>query len=88
MKAEHILINQFEINMETGEIRSKIFYCNPQQSSQKSYVENNHNFIRKILPNGQSWYNLIFAFIYEKPLADKLNIHNNQKHLHNCIFLN
>ena len=49
---------QFEINMETGEIRSKIFYCDPQQSSQKPHVENNHNFIREILPNGQDWSNL------------------------------
>lgn len=49
---------QFEINMTTGEIRSKIFYCDPQQSSQKPHVENNHNFIREILPNGQSWWNL------------------------------
>ena len=24
---------QFEINTETGEIRNKIFYCDPQQSS-------------------------------------------------------
>ena len=92
---------QFEINMETGEIRSKIFYCDPQQSSQKLHVENNHNFIREILPNGQNWSNLtqekvdlilshinstpresldgktpydIFIFIYDKQLADKLNI--------------
>lgn len=45
---------QFEINMDTGEIRSKIFYCDPQQSCQKPHVENNHNFIREILPNGKS----------------------------------
>jgi len=49
---------QFEINMTTGEIRSKIFYCDPQQSSQKPHVENNHNFIREILPNGQDWSHL------------------------------
>ena len=49
---------QFEVNTETGEIRSKIFYCDPQQSSQKPHVENNHNFIREILPNGQDWSNL------------------------------
>lgn len=49
---------QFEINMDTGELRSRIFYCDPQQSSQKPHVENNHNFIREILPNGQSWSNL------------------------------
>ena len=92
---------QFEINLNTGEIRSKIFYCDPQQSSQKPHVENNHNFIREILPNGQDWSHLtqekidlmfshinstprevlggktpyeIFAFIYGKELADKLNI--------------
>lgn len=49
---------QFEINKNTGEIRSKIFYCDPQQSSQKPHVENNHNFVREILPNGQSWVHL------------------------------
>ena len=49
---------QFEININTGEIRSKIFYCDPQQSSQKPHVENNHNFIREILPNGQNWSGL------------------------------
>lgn len=50
--------HQFEINVNTGEIRSKIFYCDPQQSSQKPHVENNHNFIREILPNGQNWSHL------------------------------
>lgn len=60
----------FEINLETGELRSAIFYCDPQQSSQKPHVENNHNMIRNILPNGQSWnqltqekVNLIFSHI-------------------------
>ena len=49
---------QFEVNTTTGELRSKIFYCDPQQSSQKPHVENNHNFIREILPNGQAWTHL------------------------------
>lgn len=72
---------QFEINMETGEIRSKIFYCDPQQSSQKPHVENNHNFIREILPNGKNWnhltqekINLMFSHINSTPresLGDK-----------------
>lgn len=44
----------FEINMETGEIRSNIFYCDPMQSSQKPHVEGNHNYIRDIIPNGVS----------------------------------
>ena len=56
--AEFSKPQQFEINMETGEIRGKIFYCDPMQSSQKPHVENNHNFIREILPNGQDWSNL------------------------------
>jgi len=65
---------QFEINMETGEIRSKIFYCDPMQSSQKPHVENNHLFIREILPNGQDWsyltqekIDLMFSHINSTP---------------------
>ncbi len=49
---------EFEINMETGQLRSNIFYCDPQTPSQKPHVENNHNFIREILPNGMNWYHL------------------------------
>ena len=49
---------QFEINMETGEIRNNIFYCDAQTPSQKPHVENNHNFVREILPNGMSWTKL------------------------------
>ena len=49
---------QFEVNIHTGEIKGKIFYCDPMQSSQKPHVENNHNFIREILPNGQDWSHL------------------------------
>lgn len=41
----------FEINIETGEIRSNIFYCDPQTPSQKPNVENNHNYVRNIIPN-------------------------------------
>ena len=72
---------QFEINMDTGEIRSKIFYCDPQQSSQKPHVENNHNFIREILPSGkdltgltQDKLDLMFSHINSTPresLGDK-----------------
>ena len=38
----------FEINHETGEIRTNIFYCDAQTPSQKPHVENNHEFIRNI----------------------------------------
>ena len=44
----------FEINIETGEIRSNIFYCDPQTPSQKPNVENNHNYVRNIIPNKKS----------------------------------
>jgi len=64
----------FEINMETGEIRSNIFYCDAMQSSQKPHVENNHNYIRDIIPNGvslnpltQDKLNLMFSHINSTP---------------------
>lgn len=44
----------FEVNIETGEIRGNIFYCDPQSPSQKPNVENNHNYVRDIIPNGKS----------------------------------
>ena len=44
----------FEVNVETGEIRGNIFYCDPQTPSQKPHVENNHNYVRDIIPNGKS----------------------------------
>lgn len=34
-----------------GVVFCKIFYCDAMQSSQKPYVENNHNFVRDVLPN-------------------------------------
>lgn len=45
---------QFEVNKETGEIKGKIFYCDPQHPSQKPHVENNHILIRYILPKKTS----------------------------------
>jgi IS30 family transposase len=33
--------------------RSRIFYCDPMQSSQKPHVENGHNYVRDIIPNGK-----------------------------------
>jgi len=41
----------FEANIETGEIRLRIFYCDPMASYQKAKLENNHNYVRDILPN-------------------------------------
>ena len=66
----------FEVNTETGEIRSNIFYCDPQTPSQKPHVENNHNYVRDIIPNGKSLknltqkdLNLMFSHINSAPRA-------------------
>lgn len=37
-----------------GEIRTKLFYCDPQASWQKGRLERNHEFIRMIIPKGTS----------------------------------
>ena len=39
---------------EDGEWVSKVFYCDPQQSQQKGSLENNHLFIRYVIPKGTS----------------------------------
>ena len=64
----------FEINCETGEIRSNIFYCDAQMPSQKPHVENNHEFIRDIIPKKASMkeltqdkLNLMFSHINSVP---------------------
>lgn len=64
----------FEINYETGEMRTDIFYCDPQMPSQKPHVENNHNYVRNIIPNGKKLHDLtqddldlIFSHINSTP---------------------
>ncbi len=66
----------FEINIETGEFRGNIFYCDPQTPSQKPHVETKHNYVRNILPNGKSLkhlkqedLNLMFSHINSTPRA-------------------
>lgn len=41
-----------------GEIKTKVFYCDPQASWQKAQIERNHEFIRYILPKGRTFDNL------------------------------
>ena len=41
-----------EIDMNTGEKVSSVFYCDPSCSWQKGSIEKNHEFIRYILPKG------------------------------------
>ena len=55
---KHIL---FKLSIQTGEVRSNIFYCDPQRPSQKPHVENNHNLVRNIIPNGSYLKNLTQA---------------------------
>ena len=42
----------FEFSSKTGEMRLNIFYCDPLQATQKAIIENNHNYLRDIIPNG------------------------------------
>lgn len=47
-----------EIDINTGEILSHVFYCDPGRSDQKGAIEKNHEYIRYILPKGTSFDNL------------------------------
>ncbi|MHC1787610.1 MAG: transposase [Christensenellales bacterium] len=67
-------VSLFEKNSRTGEIRLNIFFCDPMQSAQKPHVENNHNFVRDIIPNGfpltyleQADLDLMFSHINSTP---------------------
>jgi IS30 family transposase len=70
----------FELDAN-GVSRLSIFYCDPMQSSQKPHVENNHNYVRDIIPNAypldsltQSDIDLMFSHINSTPrrsLGDK-----------------
>ena len=43
---------------KNGEIRTRVFYCDPQRSNQKGGIEVTHEFIRRILPKGTSFDDL------------------------------
>lgn len=47
-----------EIDINTGEKVSSLFYCDPNCSWQKGSIEKNHEFIRYILPKGSSFASL------------------------------
>jgi IS30 family transposase len=50
--------SRFEADAQ-GEIRSKMFYCEPYQSNQKSRLEKTHEYIRYILPKGTGFDDLV-----------------------------
>jgi len=70
----------FELDAH-GASRLSIFYCDPMQSYQKPHIENNHNYVRDILPNAypldnlsQADIDLMFSHINSTPrrsLSDK-----------------
>lgn len=41
-----------EVDPATGELLTRIFYCDPMNSNQKSNCERNHEFIRYAIPKG------------------------------------
>jgi IS30 family transposase len=66
-------VSLFEQGMD-GTQRLNIFYCDAMQSVQKPHVENNHNYVRDIIPNGkpldkltQDSINAMFSHINSTP---------------------
>ena len=47
-----------ECNHKTGELITKLFFCDPHASSQKGMIEKNHEFIRYVLPKPSSFRNI------------------------------
>lgn len=47
-----------ECHHKTGEVLSRVFYCDPHASSQKGMIEKNHEFIRYVLPKKTSFKNI------------------------------
>jgi len=71
--SEFEMFNLFERDKDNND-RLRIFYCDPMQSSQKPHVENNHNYVRDIIPNGkpmgklsQDDISLMFSHINSTP---------------------
>jgi IS30 family transposase len=58
---------------ENGEIRTKIYYCNPHSSWQKGMIEKNHQYIRLVIPKGKSFDK------YTQKDIDRLMNHTNSE---------
>ena len=76
--SEFIIYDLFEYS-KNNDKRLNIFYCDPMQSSQKPHVENNHNYVRDIIPKhvsldflNQDLVDLMFSHINSTP-REKLN---------------
>lgn len=49
---------RIEIDYETGRKTTNVFYCHPYSSFEKASLEHNHEYIRRVLPKGESFCNL------------------------------
>lgn len=47
-----------EADYETGEVLVNVFYCDPSASYQKGSIEKNHEYIRYVIPKGNSFNHL------------------------------
>lgn len=47
-----------EADYQTGEILVNVFYCDPNASYQKGSIEKNHEYIRYVIPKGNSFNHL------------------------------
>ena len=47
--------SSIECDAATGELRTRIFYCDPRRSDQKGSIEVTHEFSRRVLPKGTSF---------------------------------
>ena len=73
--------SEIEFNMNSGELRTKIFYCEPRRPDQKGSCEVNHEMIRRILPKGKSFDNLTQDDINK--IMSHINSYKRKK-LNNC----
>lgn len=63
---------EIEADQETGEILTKVFFCDSGKAWQKGKLERNHEFIRYIIPKGIS-----FDTLTKKNVIDMMNHINN-----------
>ena len=47
-----------EADYKTGEVLANVFYCDPSASYQKGSIEKNHEYIRYVIPKGNSFNHL------------------------------
>lgn len=72
---------EIEYSPNTGEQRTKIFYCEPGRSDQKGSCEVNHEMIRRVLPQGTSFDDFTQEDINK--LMSNINSYKRKK-LNNC----